>query len=162
MNKKIASEFAIGIIVLLTIIIGGIFWLSKENQSGENQWLPQPATSVKQKPISKESQESTCIPHYYEGKTVISGWISSSDQNDGKNLIVELKSGEEKKLPAKISENAANFTVKLIDPTAAVKNKLKLATKEKPATFTIQGYAEVCSQPPLISLQEASIAFKKS
>ena len=35
MNKKIASEIAVGIILLLAIVIGGIFWLQnkKENQT---------------------------------------------------------------------------------------------------------------------------------
>ena len=33
MNKKIASEITIGIILLIAIVIGGIFWLQNKNQA---------------------------------------------------------------------------------------------------------------------------------
>lgn len=36
-NKKIASEIAVGIIVFLAVIIGGIFWLQGKNAVTSNQ-----------------------------------------------------------------------------------------------------------------------------
>jgi hypothetical protein len=171
MNKKIAGEFAIGIILLIVIVVGGIFWLYGERQAREDQQLSQSMSALKQNVSGKisanqagtKNQESnSCVPHYYQGKINVSGWVESSDQNSKNGIVVELKSGEEKKLPVKDYESLTNFTVKLVDPTDDVKNKLQLATKEKPAVFTIQGYAEICSQPPLVSLQQATVAFKKS
>jgi hypothetical protein len=36
------------------------------------------------------------------------------------------------------------------------------SSKEKPVSIIIHGYAEICQQPPLASLREATVAFKKS
>lgn len=51
MNKKIASEIAIGIILILTIVIGGIFWLQSKKgkqQPAVNNQIPQPAINQQQ------------------------------------------------------------------------------------------------------------------
>jgi cbb3-type cytochrome oxidase subunit 3 len=160
MNKKIASEFAIGVVLLVTITVGSIFWLYSERQTKDFDQVSQLIPMIKQK--HEDRAPKKCIPHYYEGKADIQGWMASSDQSNENEIIIQLKSGEEEKLPVKNSELSDNFTVKLIDPTAIVEKSLELATEKKPATITIQGYAEVCNQPPLVSLQQATIAFKKS
>jgi len=169
-NNKIASEFAIGIILLLAIIVGGIFWMNENKQLAEIQ----PIASIvpimsKQKsqvaqtaPVSQPTAD-VCTPHYYDGESRVQTWIVSDSQENEKGLIIQLKSGEEKKLPGggEAVKNA-NFTVKLIDPTAGVRKGLLTSSKENPVSITIRGYAEVCQQLPLVSLQDATIAFKKS
>lgn len=163
MNKKIAGEFAIGIILLAAIIVGAIFWISSAGQSDESyQGVQTTLLTKKQQKDPVKLKDKECIPHYYEGKTDIQGWIVSSEQGSENEIVVQLKKDEEKKLPIKESEIIADFKVKLIDPTDKVLKDLRLATEEKPVTFTIQGYAEVCSQPPLVSLKQATVAFKRS
>ena len=164
MNKKIASELAIGIILLIAIIVGGIFWVSKQKQSMIKDQPPQAVQYLKKKPIVKNTDQiiDSCKSHYYEGESKVHGWIASTDQNDEKSIIVRIKNEDVKDLPIKNTENSENFTVKLIDPTEQVKNSLSLATEEKPTELTLKGYAEICQQaPPQVSLQQATVAFKK-
>lgn len=169
-NKKISSEFAIGIILLLAIIVGGIVWMFENKQSDEIQQISQvaPITSKQKIPIKKtdlvsQSAISSCTPHYYAGESKVQVWLVSDGQKDKDSMVIQLKNGEEKKLPSEDGTvNNANFIVKLIDPTAGVRKGLLASSKEKPVSITIHGYAEVCQQPPLVSLQEATIAFKKS
>ncbi len=150
MNKKIASEFAIGIILLVAIIVSGIFWLQRMKPAGVSQAL-----------LTKQAGNA-CKPHYYEGEARIQGWISPEDKNSGNEVIVQVREEDMKNLPITDPDSIANFTVKLVDPTDAVRNSLRLATKEKPASVVVRGFAEICQQPPLVSLQQAKIAFKKS
>ena len=56
----------------------------------------------------------------------------------------------------------AHFTATLVDPTAQIRNSLQKATMEKPALITVHGYAQACQQSPLVSIQIATIAFKKT
>jgi len=165
MNKKIASELAIGIILLIAIIIGGIFWVSIQRQSMNNSQLSQSAIVLKKQPVVKkiDKTETPCQSHYYEGESKVQAWLVSAGQKDENSMIIQLKSGEEKKLPSGDIVKNGNFTVKLIDPTAGVRKGLLASSKEKPVSITIHGYAEICQQPPpLVSLQEATVAFKKS
>jgi hypothetical protein len=160
MNKKIASELAIGIILLIAIVLGGIFWMHDLKQAMSNSQL---AESAKKQLAAKEDGNA-CQSHYYEGESKIRGWVAPADKNDGKGngIIVQIKDEDVKNLPIKDTGTLANFTVRLIDPTVQVKNSLSQATEEKPATITIKGYAEICQQqPPQVSLEQATIAFKK-
>ena len=52
-NKKISSEIAIGIILLLTIIIGGVFWLQNINQV--------PIEQKKQNSVPENSQDQNLV-----------------------------------------------------------------------------------------------------
>jgi len=168
-NKKISSEFAIGIILIVAIIVGGFVWMFENKPFTENQKSSQiaPIISKQKSPIAKTVPKSQpvadlCTPHYYEGESKVQVWIVSASQED-KSIIIQLKNREEQKLPnVDGTVKDANFTVKLIDPTPGVRKGLLASSKEKPVSITIHGYAEICQQPPLVSLQEATIAFKKS
>ena len=169
MNKKIANEFAIGIILLAAIIAGSIIWMFENKQLAENQQVPQvvPIISKQKSPIKKEVPISqpvadVCTPHYYAGESKVQVWLVSAGQENENSMIIQLKSGEEKKLPSGSVIKNTNFTVKLIDPTAGVRKGLLASSKENPVSITVHGYAEICQQPPLVSLQEATVAFKKS
>lgn len=168
-NKKIESEFAIGIILLVAIMVGGTFWIYESRQLVENQKISQTVMPLsKQKSQIKKAdsviQEDAdlCTPHYYEGESRVQVWLISNDQNDKNSITVQLKNGEDKKLPGNNVVKNANSTVRLVDPTAGVRKGLLTSSKEKPVSITIRGYAEICEQPPLVSLREATVAFKKS
>lgn len=164
MNKKIASELAIGIILMAAIVIGGIFWMSEKKRAMDDSKLSQSSILLKKQPAPKGTKltEAPCESHYYEGESEVRGWIVSSDKNDGENIIVQIKDEDIKNLPVKNVDVLKNFTVRLVDPTPQIKKNLIIATEEKPAKITIKGYAETCQHPPLVSLQKATVAFKKS
>lgn len=167
-NKIIRSDVAIGIILILSLIVGATFWINNKKQSDqlEKQALAVSETSFK---IAKQNKNvvagktNTCTPHYYEGKQQISGWMDKGvDSSDG--ITIQVAKSDVSKFPAKDASNlnSETFTVKLVDATDEVKNQLKDSSEVKPATITIQGYAEICKEPPLVSVQPATVAFKKS
>lgn len=168
-NKKIANEFAIGIILFITVIVGGIIWMCENKRLAEIQQVSQAAPIISKQKIQEKKAvpivqpaADLCTPHYYEGESRVQVWLVSAGQEDKNNMIIQLKSGEYKKLPSSDALKNANFTVKLVDPTAGVRKGLLASSKEKPVSITIHGYAEICQQPPLVSLQDATVAFKKS
>ncbi|MDD5396660.1 MAG: hypothetical protein PHW24_01220 [Candidatus Moranbacteria bacterium] len=171
MNRKIVSEFAVGAILLVAIVVGGIFWLKSAREiAALNNVSRQNVQPVKNNVVANQPEikaeeaaveNDVCKPHYYEGKARISSWIVSEGE-DG--IVVAIKKDEISKLPVgdvQAVGNKGDFTVKLIDPTDEVKTKIKASSPQKPATITLQGYAELCQRPPLVSIQPATEAFKK-
>ncbi len=172
-NPRLASEFAIGIIFFVAVIIGGIFWyIGIGNKQATKVSENQTTTIAKQEEVTQSGSEKAseklavassddCKPHYYEGEGEVEGWfVSQSD--DG--VMLAVKKEELAKLPtenSKLTADKDNYTFKLIDPTDEVKTKIKDSSKENPVKLTVRGYAEICQQPPLLSLQPATIAFKK-
>ena len=58
MNKKIASEIAIGIILIIAIVIGGIFWLQNKKQAPAQQPVatqPAPVEQTKNENVANKS-----------------------------------------------------------------------------------------------------------
>jgi hypothetical protein len=175
MNKKIGSEFAIGAILLLVIIVGGYFWLDSRNQMSrlENEDALLSANSIK--PVQKnpapassgdevKQTANVCETHYYEGKEQIRGWSVSDSSDNAGGIMVQISAEDIKKLPMGNSEEfvANGNEVKLIDPTEKVTKQLENASQENPAEIILQGFAMTCQQPPLVSIQPATTAFKKS
>lgn len=166
-NKKIAHEFAIGIIVLLAVAVGAMALTSAKRQIREISSLQEAdiekaAESAKNIKRNQKKIPEECQSHYYEGETEIRGW-APSDMQDGEGMIVRIDARDIKNLPIKDPSVFSDLTVRMIDPTAALEEKLTKATKEKPASFTVKGYAEICEKkPPQVSLGQASVAFKKS
>lgn len=58
LNKKIASEIALGVIVLLAVVVGGIFWMQDKTASNSQQAKDSNKEEV-QKPIQKEGAMCT-------------------------------------------------------------------------------------------------------
>ena len=56
-SKNISSELAIGVILLVAIIVGGIVWMAENKQPIENQQVSQlaPIISKQESPIKKET-----------------------------------------------------------------------------------------------------------
>lgn len=53
-NKKVASEIAVGIILLITIVIGGIFWVQNKESMISDQVLVENQEPAAQTPAEKE------------------------------------------------------------------------------------------------------------
>jgi hypothetical protein len=171
-NPRLASEFAIGIIFFVAVIIGGIFWyIGIGNKQASELSKNQPTTINEQKEAIQAGAEKAsenlavasneCKPHYYEGEKEIEGWLVSQG-DDG--IMLAVKKEELAKLPtenSKLMAKGEDYTFKLIDLTEEVKNKIKDSSRENPAKLTVRGYAEICQQPPLLSIQPAAVAFKK-
>ena len=166
MRKRIASEFALGVVLLLAIIVGGIFWLKSNSQiRGSQQDANQVASVIPQKktiqPV-KTTEETKCSPHYYEGDEKITAWVDSSNDDSKDELVIRIKDEDIKKLPFDEKNLPKNLSVKLIDATKSLKKEIIESTQDKPVSINIKGFADICQQPPLVSMQQATVAFKKS
>jgi len=167
-NPRLASEFAIGVIFFVAVIIGGIFWYYNGIGKKQVDQLSQNQTTTisKQSAIEKVSENSgatkeNCQSHYYDGEQQLESWLVSQDE-DG--IIIAIKKEDVAKLPTEnssLTSQGEDYTFKLVDPTEEVKAEIRDSSKEKPVNLTVRGYAEVCQQPPLLSLQPATTAFKK-
>ncbi|EKE19772.1 MAG: hypothetical protein ACD_8C00109G0003 [uncultured bacterium] len=56
-NKKVASEIAIGIILLITIVIGGIFWVQNKESEMADQSVPPAIENQQPKAIAPTEKE---------------------------------------------------------------------------------------------------------
>ena len=174
-NKKVASEFAIGVVVLVAVAVGGFIWLknsrdialvnSVENQQAQisknNNMRLLVAGKADKSGDATKADSVTCTPHYYEGDVKVEAQFVSQEA-DG--IVIAIKKTYAADLPVtnyKPSESDQNFKVKLVDATDKVSTSLKASSENKLATLDVQGYAEVCQSLPLVSLQPATVAFKK-
>ncbi|KKP97389.1 MAG: hypothetical protein UR99_C0013G0001 [Candidatus Moranbacteria bacterium GW2011_GWD2_36_12] len=71
-NRKIASEIAVGIILLIAIVVGGIFWLqNKKVQAPVIQSSPVTTQSVSQTKSNQAPQQPIgLIPKSYDDENV--------------------------------------------------------------------------------------------
>lgn len=170
MNNKIAGELAIGTILLLAIAAGGISWLQSIRQIEDLQQVSNPEVVLKAGDSAGKNNQDTdkkgegsnvCSPRYYEGESEVDAWLAQ-EQSEDEGMIIQIKAEDAQKLPLGESEVLKPLTLKLVDATTAVKKDLVGATEENPVKITVRGYAEVCEQPPLVSIKEATVAFKKS
>ena len=174
-NKKVASEFAIGVVVLVAVAVGGFIWLknsrdialvnSVENQQAQisknNNMRLLVAGKADKSGDAKKADSVTCTPHYYEGDVKVEAQFVSQEA-DG--IVIAIKKTYASDLPVTNyipSDSEQTFKLKLIDSTDKVSASLKASSKNKLTTFVLKGYAEVCQSLPLVSLQPATVAFKK-
>lgn len=168
MENKISTQFAFGIILLLAILVGGIFVIQDKRISLEEQYYQQSRKKEVQIKVStvnsekkNESAKISCKERYYEGEADVRVWLISSD-NDGQKLKVRIKNEDIEKLPTtKADSQSANFVATLIDPTSEIKENLENSSQENPVSLTVHGYAQVCQDSPLVSIEQATVAFKK-
>ncbi len=57
MNKKVASEIAVGVILLITIIVGGVFWMQNKKAPVLQTVKPQPTAPVEKTQQSRVAQQ---------------------------------------------------------------------------------------------------------
>lgn len=190
-NKKLASEFAIGIILLIVIIIGGIFWVQNKKQEmfddaekgifeqsikavEKEESAVQPIEDVKvddsqvensQQDLTAVFEKSPCAGHLYEGETILRGrYVLDTTYNNEKEWLFRVAKEDMNKLPIQIKfgdGRDVNELLKIADATPEIVLKLKEATDENPETITIKGYYLYCEGSPIVSIEPARLALAK-
>lgn len=128
MNKKIASEIAIGVILLLAIVIGGIFWLQNKKEMSVVQ--PVVIQPVQQTPITQPVDEIANWQTYANDtfgfsfkypKGLRKGCVGNDlSYCDGKNGV----DGTIDKITGNISDPVLSFTTRLGDEFDKTYNSL--------------------------------------
>ncbi|EKE19743.1 MAG: hypothetical protein ACD_8C00115G0004 [uncultured bacterium] len=172
MNKKIASELAIGAILLLVIFFSWIFLTQNKEQKTTNKI--QNAETIKPIELDEKKEEvdltagfekDPCKGHLYEGEVDLRGryvldvaygdeeqWYFSVVKEDLMKLPIQIKVGDGKNV---------NELLKIEDATAELITKLKKATDENPETISIKGYYLHCEGGPIVSIQNPKLALAK-
>lgn len=165
-EDRMSGEFAIGIILLISIVIGGLFWIYSKRIEQEMQqaiFLNNKFSdrALESKKIIRKNND--CKAHYYDGETEIDAWISKEKIDNSKYLTVEIIKDDIEKFPVKTivdNENKNNFIIGVADPDEETLELLKKSSEKDPAKITIRGYAELCQDFPVVSVKKASETFK--
>lgn len=186
-NKKLAGEFAIGVILLVAIIVGGIFWVQgKRQEAVENAEKQQVIVPVEQKSptkpvenldnaiqikddqqpsLTEKFEKDPCAGHLYAGEATLRGtYVLDSSYGDQKEWLFKVVKEDIAKLPiqTKFGDGRdVNELIKIADATPSLEAKLKKATEENPETITIKGYYLHCEGGPLVSIAPAKLALAK-
>lgn len=172
MNKKIASELAIGTILLLVIFFSWIFLTQNKEQetlnNAENVIVDVPIKLDEKKEavdLTAGFEKDPCKGHLYEGEVDLRGryvldvtygdeeqWYFSVMKEDLMKLPIQIKVGDGKNV---------NELLKIEDATAELIAKLKKATDENPETISIKGYYLNCEGGPIVSIQNPKLALAK-
>lgn len=181
-NKKIASEFAIGIILLIAVVIGGIFWIQNKN----TQVLDDAGMMVTQQPIKKiqdlkknnnqvegeqsslteEEVKASCRGRLFEGEAELRGSyvLETIPGTTKREWLLKIAEEDIDKLPVQ-AKTESNEVVRnllfLSDATPEMIAKLKKATEDKPETVTIKGFYLDCEGVPVVSIEPAKLALAK-
>lgn len=117
MNKKIASEIAIGIIILLVIIIAAMFWLptkkaqapvSKETAAKSAQQPLQEVTQTKQ--LMPENQQQTV----QQNNQQVQESVQASAQRGGQPIMQNAAAGDDNSQITKAVTDAVNSYTKTL------------------------------------------------
>lgn len=179
LNKRIASEFAIGIILLVAISVAGVFLLqdSRRDVSDyiESVNLKQPVKNISnnnesvvikeaQQVIGENNDELACANHTYSGEQKLRGAyvLSTLPNSEKKEWLFKVVVEDLAKLPA-LATREENFSgsIFVVDVTPDMTAKLKKATEEKPETLTIKRIYLDCSGVPIASLESSKDAIAK-
>lgn len=168
--KKIPSQFAIGFIVIISILIGGIFVALEQRQQVQSEYFQKNSKNksiVRNIEISKVNnkidlnKQQKCAHKYFEGEARIMVWIVDKPE-EGK-IKVHVKRDDIELLPTtKIDSQNENFIATLVDSTPELIKELEISSEKNPVTLDVRGYALACENYPQISIQQASKVFKKS
>ena len=164
-DRVIPAGTATGIIGIFLLVCLLIVWKEQSlvHYVPANQ-LPsgtEKATSNSNKALAVKD-DVACTPRYYEGDVRVHGWGDPQNSATG-DVIMHVTKADAAKMPDQSAAYGiqSDMEVKIIDPTAVVRGELKQSTPQNPVLITIKGYAQVCAQPPLVSLQPAAMAFKE-
>jgi hypothetical protein len=182
-NKKMASEFAVGITLLMAIIIGGLVWMQNKKlellYADDSQvTIPAQRTQKQQdvrngndlavadsSELTEKFQKNPCKGHLYEGESTIKGtYVQGTTYGDQKEWLFKVTQEDRKKLPIQIkmgNGNDVNELLKIEDITPELAAKLKQATNENPEPITIKGYYLHCEGGPIVSIAPAKVALSK-
>lgn len=178
MNKKIASELAIGVILLVAVITGGIF-LAQDVRQGllggaaevENKQVVAPIKPVAQPEKKQQApvngpEDGKCLAKLYEGEASLRGTyeLTTIPGSTKKDWMFKIVKEDIEKLPDPAKEEKNGIISSLLfieDLTPALAAKLKKATEEKPETITIKGFYLDCEGVSVVSIEPARLALAK-
>jgi len=178
MNKKIASEIAIGITLLLATIVGAIFLFQNNGQESldnvkkiENKSVVKPVEIIagndnQLKNLDDESSNAVCVGRLYEGEASLKGTyvLDTIPGSTKKEWMFKVAKEDIDKLPTdpKNENNIIGGELLFIaDASADMTAKLKKSTQENPETITIKGFYFDCEGVPVVSIQPARLALAK-
>jgi len=88
MNKKIAVEIAIGIILIITVIVGGFIWMGNRQQDKIPEKIQQKENVQSQNPIAEINKNTPELRHSVSGQARLdigsfNAWSTFQDKNRG-------------------------------------------------------------------------------
>jgi len=179
LNKKIASEFAVGIIVVLAVIIGSIFVFQNEKRSSmerqENyrniknkkqsmKTSAAPESSEGKTETAKNANNNACAPRLFEGDVEIRGSyvLGVIPGSTKKEWLFKIVAGDMSKLPPQTLEKGTfDGLLFITDATPEIVEKLKKATEAKPFAITIKRFYLDCGGVPVVSTELTGDKFLK-
>lgn len=173
MNKKIASEFAIGVLLLVAIVLGGSFWIQEKKQQSldntNNVNIQNPVEKLALQPkrdgqaLNDSENKTACVGHLYEGEALLNGsyTLDTIPGTTKKDWMFKVAKEDLSKLPAKDgNKNVENVDglIYIADATPEMITKLK---KTPNTNITIKGIYLDCEGVPVVSIEPARIALAK-
>jgi hypothetical protein len=176
MNKKIASEIAIGVILSVAIVVGVIFWAQTVKQetidNSEKIETPQlvekagnddEKTEDEQQNLTDESAEIACIARLFEGEASIRGSyvLDTIPGSTKKEWLFKVANEDIDKLPdpAIVESRKVSDTYLFIDDvTPELTAKLKKSTETE---LTIKGFYFDCEGVSVVSIEPARLALAR-
>lgn len=173
-RQKILSQFAIGLILMLAILIGGIFLMMEKREemigrravavkdyAGTNVQINVVSSkNLEELPLQGAENSDACQARYYEGESRIKAWMVERDEES--RVKVRVSNQDLAKLPTNKADLNADFVATLIDPTEEVLQKLENSSEENPTEITVRGFSYGCGNMHELSIKQATVAFKKS
>lgn len=179
-NKKLASEVAIGIVLLLAIVVGGFSWAQNRqseffNDAGRS-YVAQPTVKPvesaneddKQQPVQVANEDggSGCVGRLYEGEAVLRGSyvLDTIPGSTKREWLFKVAAEDMDKLPGKAKvemDKTVNNLLFITDATPEMTTRLKKATDAAPESITIKGFYLDCVGVSVVSIEPATIALAK-
>lgn len=170
-DKKINSFYAIIFIFVLSVVVGGLVFLSSKKEAQLASKIVQETKIVKEVPkndnvkaTSGDDVQKSCSTHKFDGEAKVHGWYVEGQDAAASGVLVGISLDDLVNLPIANPESfkkQGDFVIKVVDAKKELVASLKSASKEKPFEFTIKGYVLTCDETHLSSIEPASIAFKK-
>ncbi|NTW27039.1 MAG: hypothetical protein HGA36_01820 [Candidatus Moranbacteria bacterium] len=172
-NKKIASEFAIGIIILITIAVIVIFWMQNEQQKSFvdpiNVSASKPidvASTTNNQDVDIKIEDEVCVGHLYEGEEMLTGTyaLEKIPGTEKKDWMFKVSSQDVNKLPAAAvagNGKVASDLLYIADADPVLIEKLKKSTQTKPGVITVKGFYLDCEGVSIVSIAPAKVALMK-
>jgi len=146
MNKKISTSFAFIVILLVSVLVLFMYWMSIEKNKSGSKIIQFNRASKGQK---------KCSIHAYQGESKIRVWKDKeySDENGIACRVAEQDLKELPKYDGTENFKSKNSIVKLVQMTPAIEDKLKNSSEKNPVKIIIKGFATRCDGISLASVE---------
>ncbi|MDR3582788.1 MAG: hypothetical protein P4L62_00290 [Candidatus Pacebacteria bacterium] len=135
MNKKVSSNLAIAIVLVVAMALGAYVWIQGNSVQSEDY----PTANIA---VAKNQNFSPCSAHTYQGEADVHVWQT---QKDGDNII-EVAPADLAKLPTD-----KNTEFQLADITPDLQNKLTASSEKNPIEVTVTGFMTRCNNQAAVA-----------